>query len=257
MKAIILAAGMGSRLGDLTKHKPKCLVTLWGESLLERQLRQLNEVGIQDTLIVAGYQSEKIKAIWSNIAINPEFKTTNMVYSLTFALSWLHSFSDEEVLILYADIAYNTRHLKLLLDHQSHYPVTVLGNTLWWDLWQQRMANPLDDAETFKYGKDGKLLEIGKKTTNINDIMAQYMGMLKIKRQLLTQSLINYRGALSQAQIDKNQADKNMYMTDFLQSLIAKGMVCTQLIDGQWIELDTIEDYALYSNKTPASFGVD
>ena len=62
MKAIILAAGVGKRLWEVTQHRPKCLIEIGGRSLLHRYLESLASVGIRRVEIVVGYKQEMIRA---------------------------------------------------------------------------------------------------------------------------------------------------------------------------------------------------
>ncbi len=101
MKALILAAGIGSRLGDITKDLPKCLVPVAGKPILEYQLDALLANGITDVAMVLGHQKEKIlafleskekyKAINFTFALNPEYATTNSSYSYWQARSLIGS----------------------------------------------------------------------------------------------------------------------------------------------------------------------
>ena len=69
-KAIILAAGLGSRLRPLTYNKPKCLIELFGETLLSRQLRVLEGCGVDDVLVVGGYLADEIIKLGLIIVLN-------------------------------------------------------------------------------------------------------------------------------------------------------------------------------------------
>ena len=91
MKAIILAAGRGSRLGERTKDRPKCMCTLQGRTLLDRCLETLEQAGIprKEAGIVTGYRSDMF-AMPDVICFHNEiWEQTNMFYSLTMADSWL------------------------------------------------------------------------------------------------------------------------------------------------------------------------
>ena len=120
MKAIILAAGKGSRLGDITSETPKALTSLWQEPLFERQLRLLNEVGIDDIAVVTGYLNHAFDKYPVKKYLNPEFDNSNMVHSLLCAQEFL--FPDDEAyestIILYGDIAYNLQLLKQIINDQ-------------------------------------------------------------------------------------------------------------------------------------------
>ena len=82
MKAIILAAGMGTRLGKYTENLPKCMLEFNGKSLIERQVDTLRKAGITDISIVRGYQPEKITISGVRYYHNPDFSNTNMVETL-------------------------------------------------------------------------------------------------------------------------------------------------------------------------------
>lgn len=93
MQAVILAAGMGSRLGKYTSNSTKCMVKVEGKSLLERIFDSLRSVNIKDVTIITGYCSEKLiehaLEIGDDLDIefinNKRFKTTNNIYSLYLA----------------------------------------------------------------------------------------------------------------------------------------------------------------------------
>ena len=110
MKAIILAAGMGSRLLPLTKNRPKCMVELLGKPLLFHQLEILRKNNINDIIVVTGYLNEKIVADGIKKINNPKYNSTNMVYSLFCAEEIMSS--DEDLLVIYGDIVYNDKVIK-------------------------------------------------------------------------------------------------------------------------------------------------
>ena len=82
LKAIILAAGKGSRLGTLTDNIPKGMLKLFGKTLIERQIEIYQKCGIDDITIVTGYKSEIIDFSGINYVKNQDFATTNMNESL-------------------------------------------------------------------------------------------------------------------------------------------------------------------------------
>jgi choline kinase len=250
MKAIILAAGEGKRLRPLTSSTPKCLVKIWGKSMLERQLEQLLNLGIDDITVVTGYCKEKIEKLNINTVFNAEFDSSNMVFSLSKVLPELNLSDAEQTLILYGDIAYGDEQLSALIDNSSRSPMTILGNTKWLELWSQRLEEPLLDAETFQYDDNLILQEIGKVPSSLEQVQAQYMGMIKVNTQYLIMLLQNY---LKNAH---DSVSKNMYMTDLIQQVVNSDSVNVVLVAGKWIEVDTFEDYELYQNKQAADFGL-
>ena len=82
MNAIILAAGKGERLRPLTNDKPKCLVELFGKSLLEWQIETFQNSGITDITVVSGYKSDLINFPETTILKNEKYNSTNMAETL-------------------------------------------------------------------------------------------------------------------------------------------------------------------------------
>ncbi len=88
MKAVILAAGKGTRLREMTAKAPKCLVSVKGRPILDYQLAPLKAAGIQDILVVTGYCSDQVEAYAQGqyrTIKNEDFETTNSIYSLWLA----------------------------------------------------------------------------------------------------------------------------------------------------------------------------
>ena len=97
MKAVILAAGVGSRLGSLTKDKPKCLLKVGGKTIIDYQIESFASAGINDILIVVGYQSKKVidhcnkfKQLHISFIENSEYERTNSMYSLYLAIDKIY-----------------------------------------------------------------------------------------------------------------------------------------------------------------------
>ena len=111
------------------------------------------------------------------------------------------------------------------------------------------MEDPLKDAETMKIGKDGNIIELGKKPTSYNDIEGQYIGLIKIKKEAL-QKIIQFYKSLDREVFYDGKNFNNMYMTSFIQLLIDKVMpVKPVFIEGGWLEIDTVEDLHNYKSK--------
>ena len=108
MNAIILAAGQGKRLHPLTLTKPKCMIELFGNSLLEKQLSVFRKCGINDITVVTGYKSETIDFANVTYIENKNFMNTNMIESL---FSAVENFSDSTI-VSYGDIIFEERILK-------------------------------------------------------------------------------------------------------------------------------------------------
>lgn len=101
MKAIILAAGRGSRMKGLTDDRPKCLVELEGKPLLDRQIQALGEAGCDEIAIVTGYRRDQLMNRGLVEFSNERWSETNMVSSLACAEDWLQS---SPCIVSYSDI---------------------------------------------------------------------------------------------------------------------------------------------------------
>ena len=214
-RAIILAAGQGTRLRPITNDKPKCLTPLNGKSLLARQVEVLETAGIRDIWVIGGYRIDQIKALGYACIENPKFATTNMVSTLFCAQDKM---SDaEDILICYGDIIYQANNLATLLTSDAE--IALMIDKDWRQLWELRLENPLEDAETLKLAADGSVLELGKKPDSYADIEGQYTGLIKIRKDKV-KDFIRFYATLDQAKTYDGQSFDNMYMTSFLQYLM-------------------------------------
>ncbi|HBN21778.1 MAG TPA: nucleotidyl transferase [Holosporales bacterium] len=175
MRAIILAAGRGSRMGSLTSEQPKCLTEVHGKLLIQHQIDALTAAGINDIAIVTGYKSECLKDYGTHHFHNPKWSETNMVYSLFCAKEWL---DENDCIVSYSDIFYGPQIVKDLMECQDNIAIAYDPN--WIELWSKRFDDPLDDAETFRIDANSYLLEIGQKPKTVEEIEGQYMGLLRL-----------------------------------------------------------------------------
>ena len=103
MKILILAAGKGTRLKELTRDNPKCLVKLDGKSIIQYQLDIFKNFNVEDIVLIAGYKSEKLEFLSKKIILNKKYDTTNMLYSLFCAIDEIKG----DVLISYGDSVFD------------------------------------------------------------------------------------------------------------------------------------------------------
>jgi len=241
---IVLAAGEGKRLRPLTNDIPKCLVSLHGQTILERNLIQWKKAGGLELLVVTGYRSDQIKALKVPCVHNGEFSSTNMVWSLFQTLPYLVGLRQKYVYLSYGDIVLCREAIDAVEHSSGDFNVVV--DVLWESLWSLRMNDYLNDVETLKM--DGaKIIEIGKQPESMSDINGQYIGVMKVKRELLIQLLNDYKRMLDKEIAEDQVKIKNMYMTDFIQNYIETGgYVTSVLIEGGWLEVDTLEDLRVY-----------
>lgn len=234
-QAVLLAAGRGSRMGGQTDAQPKCLLPLAGRPLLEWTLRALRSNGIEDVLIITGWQSQCL-AHWSkHLRHNPGWAGGNMVRSLQVADDWLRR---APTLVVYGDGAYGTSALQSALQ-ANDADLVVPVDTRWLELWCRRFANPLDDAETL-HRRGGYLSRIGQRPGSLGDIQGQFMGLLRTTPaswQRITARLDALELVQGRAAVDR------LDMTGLLQSLLDAGerIACVEVAGG-WVEIDSPQD---------------
>ncbi|MBC7952337.1 MAG: phosphocholine cytidylyltransferase family protein [Rhodospirillaceae bacterium] len=237
--AIILAAGSGSRLRPYTDDRPKSMVELGGMTLLERQLATLRAAGIQDVTLVVGYRAEAFDRLGLDTVVNPLWETTNMVETLFCAEDRLR----EDTVVAYADIVYEPRVIGALL--ASTHDASVIVDRGWRAYWEMRSPNPLDDAETLRLAADGSILEIGNKPTTLDEIEAQYIGLMRFQGNGVD-TLKRTRaelGSIRRPWMDRRPLEK-AYMTDLLMEMVLRGRAPHAVpIDNGWLEIDTVSDY--------------
>lgn len=237
MKIIILAAGQGSRLRPLTNEKPKCMVEYKNKPLIDYLMQAIKASKIDNIAVIGGYKFDILKKHINDNKVkyfeNKDYLTTNMLYTLFTA----EEFMDEDIIISYSDIIYNQTILNNLID--SKKDISVVIDKKWKLLWEQRMENPLKDAETLKI-KNNKIIEIGKKPSSYDDIEGQYIGLIKISRKVINEVIAFYKSLKNN---NDDEKFKNLYMTDFLQLLIENNYEISPLfIEGGWLEIDSVED---------------
>lgn len=235
MKAILLAAGRGSRMGERTRDLPKCLAPLCGRTLLEWQLDAFAAAGIRDLAVVRGYRAETLEGAFATVD-NPRWSESNMVVSLTCARERLLA---GPCLVSYSDIVVHPSHIARLAACQAD--IAISYDTKWHALWSLRFEDPLSDAETFRE-RDGWLEVIGGKTRDPADIAGQYMGLLRFS-PAGWERVEGYLGSLPQAEIDR------LDMTGLLARLLARGerIACVP-IEGRWCEADNQDDLHRYED---------
>ena len=236
MKAIILAAGRGSRMKNLTDECPKCLVELRGKPLLDWQLKALREAGITEIAIVTGYKRELLIDRGMVEFHNPRWAETNMVSSLACAAAWLEA---DSCVVSYSDIFYDASAVTALMSCSAQLAVTYDAN--WRALWEKRFGDPLLDAETFRMKADGTLVEIGNKPKTVEEVEGQYMGLLRFTPEGWGE-VVRIRSALPAEQCDR------MHMTGTLQKVIEAGRVPVVAVPyrDEWGEVDSADDLEAY-----------
>ena len=172
MRAVVLAAGRGSRLAPHTEDRPKCLLEIGGRTLLERQTAALRRAGATEVGAVTGWCASAFTGLRLPCWHNPRWERTTMVETLAHAEQWLTSGT---TLVSYGDIVYSAADASALAAVDA--PLAVAYDPRWRALWERRFADPLADAETFVLDRAGHLADIGGRPKRLADVQGQYMGL--------------------------------------------------------------------------------
>jgi len=236
LKAIILAAGEGTRLRPYTLDRPKCLVEVNGISLLDRQLAVLATQAISPIVLIGGYRIDMLKRPEIDLKVNPRYAETNMVWTLFCAEEELEG----DILLCYGDIVYSREILEALL--KSDADIAVAIDLEWESYWRARNEDPLDDAETLKLTNDGQIIEIGQKPKSLSEIEGQYMGLMKFSAKGIKQLKKTFNDAKISGALRGKSLEK-AYMTDLLQEMIDLNFRLDAVtVNGGWVEVDTVSD---------------
>ncbi|WP_026527954.1 aminotransferase class I/II-fold pyridoxal phosphate-dependent enzyme [Butyrivibrio sp. VCD2006] len=173
MQAIILAAGMGKRLKELTQNNTKCMIKVNGVTLIERMLSQLDSKNLSRIVIVVGYEGQKLIDYISGLNIktaityinNPIYDKTNNIYSLALAKDWLCT---EDTLLFESDLIFEDAVIDELLNDERETLALVDKYESWMDGTCVKLGDD-DSIEAFVPGKRFKFNEIKEyyKTVNI------------------------------------------------------------------------------------------
>ncbi|GAI24875.1 unnamed protein product, partial [marine sediment metagenome] len=168
MRAIILAAGYGSRMYPMVQDIPKCLLTIKGETFLARQLRILTTCGINDILVVTGFHHEKIVALYGeevSIRYNPHYEITGNIFSLWVARDLLN----DDVIVMNSDIIFTDEPIRALVADDNPYCLIIDRISL--------------DAEAQKVKSVGNVIvEVGK-SIPVEEAYGEAIGIAKIKKE--------------------------------------------------------------------------
>ena len=246
LKAIILAAGQGNRLKPLTDEKPKCMVELFGKSLIEHQINAYKSCNISDISVVTGFRNDSITISNVRYFRNERYQITNMIESLFCAEKILNG----DVIVSYGDIIFEKNVLKLLI--QSDNDISVIIDKNWKDYWSIRSKNPLADLESLKLDTNENILSIGQKVNKLEEIQGQYIGLMKFSEKGVNILKDFYHKCKKISEKKANPLNANLpfeksFMTDLLQGLINSNYKLHSVpVNGGWLELDTIEDFETY-----------
>lgn len=235
MQAVILAAGMGKRLKDLTRDNTKCMIQVNGVTLIERMLRQIEKHNLSRIVIVVGYEGQKLIEYINTLNIktpiiyinNPVYDKTNNIYSLALAKDWL---CKEDTLLFESDLIFEDSVLEVLLNDSRETLALVDKYESWMDGTCVKL-DPNDGIEAFVPGKNFKFEEIADyyKTVNIYKFSKHFSCTYYVP------FLEAYQSALGE----------NEYYEQVLRiiTMLDEPEIKAKRLSGQlWYEIDDIQD---------------
>jgi choline kinase len=249
VKAIIVAAGRGRRLGPETSEIPKCMVKVAGRSILHRQLDALVAAGADDIVIVRGYLGDKIASPGHPVRFveNPAWATNNILASLLYAEAEM----DGGFLFSYSDIVFADQHARLVAAASGD--VALIVDRLWRDTYVGRQLHPVSEAELAKIddkpegGPPGaRVTRVGKRVVSATEAAGEFSGLAKFSPSGAAALRRVWQNALARG-LEQPFGDaaslRNAYLSDALNQMADEGATLTPvLVDGRWREIDTEED---------------
>ena len=235
MQAVILAAGMGKRLGELTKNNTKCMVKINGISLINRLLEQLSKLSLNKIIIVIGYEGEKLKNYlgysYKTIEIeyieNPIYNKTNNIYSLYLAKEKL---LEDDTILIESDLIFEDSIFTLL--EQSSYPnVAVVAK---YESWM--------DGTMVRIDNENNIINfIPKKAFRYEDIALYYktVNIYKFSQEFARNQYIPFLEAYIHALGNNEYYEQVLRVITILDNCNLKALI---LNNEKWYEIDDIQD---------------
>ena len=231
MKAVIMAAGVGSRIQGVIHNKPKCLIRTNGQSLISRIVEMLQQKGIHDITVITGYKSELIhQEMRSQVSYfhNPFYQVTNSIASLWLAR---HLLADDDLILMNADLYFEEGVLDIALA-QDETAVMLSDSTR------------IEDAD-FRFGVDGRCIrKTGNKLTNA-ETDCEYVGIVRISKSFVE----TFKNRLEKM---VSSRDMNNWWEGVLYSFIEENMDIyhKDVMGTFWTEVDTPADYKRLTDWT-------
>lgn len=235
MQSIILAAGLGSRLGELTKECTKCMVKINGITLIERMLRQLDRYGMDRIIIVTGYKGDILKDYVQNLRINTpvvfvdnsDYRHTNNIYSLWLTREFLE---EMDSLVLESDMIFEDRVIEKMLAVDNGCGTFVARPRPWMD----GSIVKLDKDNNIVYFVDDEEVE-RIDPSYYHKIVSIY----KFKKRYVSEKYMTYLNEY----VKKNK-DNNLYesLLKVIDLDVEKKIPAEILDEEQWYEINDIQD---------------
>lgn len=241
MQAIILAAGMGKRLGRLTRNNTKCMVEVNGISLIDRMLTQLSTIALKRVIIVVGYKGQKLIEHIGNrydgklnidYVNNPIYDKTNNIYSLALAKKQLQ---EDDTLLLESDLIFEDNMLGLLVNNPYPNLALVAKYENWMDgtmvrIDQENNIVNFISKEAFRYEE----IDVYFKTVNV----------YKFSRQFLNDCYVPFLDAYCKVMGNNEYYEQVLKVLNLLNNSSLKALPIT---DEKWYEIDDVQDLDIAS----------
>ena len=242
MKAIILAAGQGTRLKKYTENLPKGMLTFDGKTIIERQIEMYRACGVDKIVVVRGFAADKIAYEGITYYTNENYANTNMVESLMAAKKEF----DDDVIVSYSDILFEERLLRGMMQSEADFACAV--DDSWKEYWQMRYGRIDFDTESLAIDEEDNITELGLESPELEGIDARYIGLLKFSKEGLKyiESIMEtaYKEFEDKPWQQSCKPVRKAYMTDLLNAVIESGEQVKAIhFNNGWIEFDTNEDY--------------
>ncbi|MCR5037262.1 MAG: aminotransferase class I/II-fold pyridoxal phosphate-dependent enzyme [Bacteroidales bacterium] len=235
MQAIILAAGMGKRLGELTKNNTKCMVEVNGVKLIDRVLTYLSHFNLNRIVIVVGYQAQNlvqyVENQYGNLNIefveNPIYDKTNNIYSLALAKD---KFKEDDTLLLESDLIFEESMLRKLVDNQQPDLALVAKYEKWMD---GTMVTIDDDCNILNF--------IGKKAFKQEDVDKYYktVNIYKFSKSYINNQYLPLLEAYCQMKGNNEYYEEVLRVLTMIDKSSLKAL---PIGDEKWYEIDDIQD---------------
>ena len=240
-KALIIAAGLGSRLKKHTENLPKCMLDFGGKTLLQRQLDAYKKNSITDISVIRGYKKEKIKYKGLKYFENTDYKNNNILNSIFYA----EDFINGNIIISYSDILFDSTVVKRLL--KSNHDISVVVDIDWRGYYVGRKDHPISEAENVIFNSNNEVEKIGKINTGTEEVHGEFIGMIKLTdrgAQIFKEHFHRLKKIYWNKPFQRAKTFQKAYLTDFIQELVDIGIkVHCVIIESGWKEIDTVEDY--------------
>ena len=249
MYLVVLAAGDNTRLRPLNEDRPAALIPFQGRPLLDWTVSAARECGITDVLVIGGYRYEAFTGHEARLLKNPDFATSGPVGTMMIA----DGFFGDTVVVSNGDIAYRPEVLRALL--ASPAEISVVVDLDWQPYWERRFGEDLSDARSLRMTPDGTIRSIGQEVNRIEDVQAQYVGLVMFRGRGVKALRRAWQRASGDAAYRRPilghvNAMAKLAVTDLLDELVSGDIPIKAVpIHGGWIELDAPADLAAATER--------